>query len=138
MEHVAAADSIAVDHRNDGLRQSPDLHLHVEHRQSGHALVVDIAATPLDVHVATRAEGLVAGTRQQHHPDVLHFAASRKGLTQLQRRLRCKGVAITWSVDGNFCNTVILFEEYLLELPNLFPLSFCHILLYFCAKIRNN
>ena len=100
------------------------------------------------MHVATRTEGMLHilqpltfrhvthGSRQQHHTDALQFTAERKGLTQLQRRLRCKGVAVAWAVNGNLGNTVILFEENFFELPNLFPLSLFHTFSHFGAKLQ--
>ena len=135
---MTTTDGIAVDHRNDGLRQSAYLHLHVEHRETGHTLVVDITATTFHVHVATATERmlhvlqafalrhLAHGTRQQHHTDALQFTALGKGLTQLQCRLRREGVTVTGTVDGNLRNAVILLEDNLLELPDLFPLSCFH------------
>ena len=53
MEHVATTNGITIDHCNDWLRQSANLHLHVEHRQAGDTLVVNVTATSLHMHVAT-------------------------------------------------------------------------------------
>ena len=50
---------ITIYHRDHGFGQTTDLHLHIEHTQTGHALVVDIAATALHMHIATRAEGML-------------------------------------------------------------------------------
>ena len=75
-------------------------------------------------------------TQLVNHTDALQFTAERKGLTQLQRRLRCKGVAVAWAVNGNLGNTVILFEENFFELPNLFPLSLFHTFSHFGAKLQ--
>ena len=67
---MATADGIAVDHRNDGLGQTTNLHLHVQDTQAGYAFAIDIAATALDVHVATSTECLVTSAGQQHDADV--------------------------------------------------------------------
>ena len=92
MEHMTTADGITIDHRDDGLRQTADLHLHIEHRETRHPLVVDIAATPLHVHVTTRTEGMLHvvdslairhlrhRTRQDDHTDILHLTHLRKRL----------------------------------------------------------
>ena len=75
------------------------------------------------------------GTRQQHHSDASQFTTLGKGLTQLQRRPRGEGIAVVRAVDGDFGDAVILFEAYLFELPNLFPLSFFPSCFFFAAKI---
>ena len=135
---MSAADGVAVDHGDDGLGQPAYLHLHVEHREPGHSLVVDVSAPALHVHVAARAEGvldvlqpLALGhlahlSRQQHHAYALQLAAVGEGLAQLQRRLGCEGIAVARPVDGDLGDAVELFEAYLFELPNLFPLSLFH------------
>lgn len=61
MEDVAAADSIARDHRDHGLWQPPDLHLEVEDVEARHAVGADVAALAADRLVAAAAEGEVAG-----------------------------------------------------------------------------
>ena len=142
MQHMSPSDGIAVHHRNHRLGQPADLHLHIEHRETRHTLVVHIAASPFHMHVATRAESVLHvaqalalrhfrhRTSQKHHIDVLHLATHRKSLTQLIGRLWRKGVAIVRPIDRNLRNTIIFLEENLLELTDGLPLSFFHILTY--------
>ena len=50
---MTAADGIAVDHGDDRLWQSAYLHLHIEHAQSWHAVLVNLSAAPFHVHIAS-------------------------------------------------------------------------------------
>ena len=115
VQHVAAADGVAVHHGYHGLGQTAYLHLHVEHAQTGHAGIVYIAAAALHVHVAARAEGLVAGAGEQHHAYALGLAAVGEGLRELQRGPGGEGVAVAGAVDGNLGYAVVFLEEYLLK-----------------------
>ena len=138
MQHMSATDSVTVHHGNDRLRQTTDLHLHVEHTQTGYTFLVHITASSLDVHIASRAEGVLHvidrlalrhrrhRSRQQHHTDVLHLTALCESLTQLPRCLRRKRVTILRPVDSNLRYAVICLEENLLERPNSFPVSCFH------------
>ena len=131
MQHVAAADGVAVDHGDDRLGKPPDLHLHVEHIQSGHAVAADISATPLDVHVAARTESLVAGTGKNDHANVETVAAIGESLLHFHDCKRCESIAVTWPVDGDFGNVMIRFKQDFLEVESCygFPVSF-HILIF--------
>ena len=68
MQHMTAANGVAVHHGYDGLRQSSDLHLHIQHIEPWHSVGTDISSTSLDVHVTTRAESLVAGACEYDNP----------------------------------------------------------------------
>ena len=136
---MSTTDGIAIHHRNDRFGQTTDLHLHIEHRETGHPLLIDIAATSLHVHVATRAEGMLHvvnglalrhrrhGTRQQHHADALHLTAQGESLRQFPRGLGGKGITVLRTVDRDLGNAVVFLEEYLFECFDRFPIS--HILL---------
>ena len=63
MQHVAAADRVARDHRDHRLRQPADLHLEVEHVEAADAVVADVAVVAADALVAAGAER-VAGPRR--------------------------------------------------------------------------
>jgi hypothetical protein len=67
-EHVAAADGVTGDHRHDGLRQSPDLDLQVEHVQpadrAGRPRVVAEVVVAADLLVPAGRERLRALPRQ--------------------------------------------------------------------------
>ena len=139
MQHMTTTDGITIHHGDYRLGQSANLHLHIQHAQAGHTLIIDIATTTLHMHIATTAERvlhfaqrlslghLTHRTRQQHHADALQLPALCERLTQLQRCLWRKRITIARTVYRNLRNAVILFEENLLEFPNLFPFSFCHI-----------
>ena len=128
---MSTTDSVAVDHGDDRLWQSADLHLHIEHIQAWHTVSTDISTASLDVHVATRAECLVAGARKNHHTYVEMIAAIGKGLTHLPHGKRCEGVAVAWTVDGDLSDVIVFFKEYLLEVKtrNGFPISLFHIII---------
>src|SRR5512143_119783 len=60
VQHVAAADRVACDHRDHGLRQRADLPLQVEHIEPRHAVLADVAALAAHALVAAGTEGLAA------------------------------------------------------------------------------
>ena len=135
MQHVAAADGPAVDHRHDGFGQTAYLHLHVEHREAGRALLVDVAAATLHVHVAARAEGLLAqpflaafalkmrrlGPREQHHTDAGEFAHDGERLGEFTRGGGGEGVAHLGAVDGDLGDAFRLLQADLAKGLNAFP-----------------
>ena len=64
VQHVAAADGVAVDEGDDGDRQRADLALEVEHVEPGEPVAADVAAAvALVLLVAAGAERHVAGAR---------------------------------------------------------------------------
>ena len=134
---MSATDGIAVHHSDDWLWQSANLHLHIEHAQSGHALLVDVATMTFHMHVATRAEGMLhvfqlfafrhfrQSTREDDNAQVEAVAADVECLRQLPRRQRSERVAVAWTVDGDLRNVIVLLEEDFLEVDTLylFPVS---------------
>ena len=142
MEHMSTTNGIAIHHSDDRLRETTDLHLHIEHRETRNALFIHIATTTLDMHITTRAESvlhicqcltlrhLTHGSSQQHHTDVLHLSAHRESLTQLPSSLRSKGIAILRTINRDLSDTIVLFEQNLLKLSNLFPISIHNILFF--------
>src|SRR5205807_8365454 len=72
VQHVAAADRIAGDHRDHGLWQAADLDLQVEHIEPAGALRVDVAVVSTHALVAARAERFRPGTgRSEEHTSEL-------------------------------------------------------------------
>ena len=116
---MTTSDGIAIHHRDDGFGQATDLHLYVEYTETGYSVFINIAATPLHVHVATRAEGMLHirqgltlryfrhRSREQHHRDVLHLTAHCKSLRQFPSGLGGEGVTITGTVDGDLGDAII-------------------------------
>ena len=137
MQHMTTTYGIAIHHRYHRFGQSANLHLNIEYTQTGHTFLVHIASTSFHMHVTSRAERLVASTRQQYHPDVLHLTAQGKSLTQFQCCLWCKRITISRTINGNLCNTMILFEEDFFELLNLFPFSLYHIISCFVFDYKD-
>lgn len=133
MQNVASANGIAVDHSNDRLWQAAYLHLHIEHAETRYACLVDVAATPLDVHVATRAEGFVACSGQYDYADVLCFATPAERLRQLPCGLGCKGIAIARTVDGYLCYSIVFFQQDFFKISDVFPFSFA--ISYMCFYV---
>ena len=116
MQDMPSADGIAVNHRDNRLGQAPDLHLHVEHIQSGHTVRTYISAPALDVHVASGAESQVAGTRKYHHPYVEMVAAIGESLAHLPHRKGRESIAVAGTVDGYLGDMMIFLEEDFLEI----------------------
>ena len=132
---MSATNGITIHHRNNRLGQATNLHLHIEHAQTGHTLFIYITSTTLYVHIATTAEcmlyigqsltlgHLAHSTSKQYHTDVLHLAAHGKCLTQLPSGLGGKSIAIARTVNGNLSDTIILLEQNLLKLSYRLPVS---------------
>ena len=132
---MSATYGITVHHRNHGLGQSANLHLHIQHTQAGHTLFVYISSTTFHVHITTTAEcmlhvsqsltlgHLTHSSCKQHHTYILHLATHRKSLTQLPSSLGCKSVTISRTVDGYLRDTVIFLKKYFLKLSYRLPVS---------------
>ena len=86
VENVASANGIAVDHRNDGFGQRTYLFLHIEDIETGHAVATDITAATFDIHIAARAESLIASTRQDNDTDFGILPTDTKGIAHLPHR----------------------------------------------------
>src|SRR5262249_40130963 len=67
VEHMPAADRVAGDHRDDGLGETTDLHLEVEHVEAADPVVVAVAVVATDALVAARAERVVAFAGEDDH-----------------------------------------------------------------------
>ena len=135
MQHMSAADGIAIHHCYDRFWQRTNLLLHIKHVEARHTVVADISATAFHIHVATGAESLVAGTGENHDTYALCFATPCESLTHLPCGARSERIAVAWAVDCYFGNTVIFFEKYFLEVEvfNLFPFSCFHIYVFFVS-----
>ena len=59
VQHMTTTNGIAIHHGNNGFGQTTDLHLYVEYGETGHALLIDIAATAFHVHIATTAKSML-------------------------------------------------------------------------------
>ena len=138
MQHMTTSDGITIHHGDDRLGQTTDLHLHIEHTQTGHAIFINIATTTFYVHVSTRTKGMLYigqslslrhlrhRSCEQHYRNVLHLATHAEGLRQFPSGLGGKGVTVTGTIDGNLGNTIIFLEEDLFKHTYFFPVS--HIL----------
>ena len=126
---MSATDGVTVDHGDDGLRQGAYLLLHVEDVKTWYAVVADIAAASLHVHVATRAERLVAGSGKDDNADALRLTTPSECLRHLPRGARCEGITITRTVDGDLGDAIIFLKQDFLKVKALHghPISFFHI-----------
>src|SRR5690606_2981898 len=70
VEHVAAADRVASDHRDDGLGQAADLLLQVEDVQARDAVAADVAGVAAHFLVAAGAEGVGPLAGEDDHADL--------------------------------------------------------------------
>ena len=98
MQHVAAADRVARDHRDDGLRRAADLDLQVEHVEPADALlrdlvVADVAVVAPDALIAAGAERLVALAGEDDDADLGVVARLVERVRQLEQGLRPERVA---------------------------------------------
>src|SRR5689334_12918171 len=93
VQHVAAADRVAGDHRDHRLGQAPDLDLDVEDVQAADALGVDVAVVASDALVAPRAERLGARASEDDHADGRVVARRLEGPAHLDHGQRPEGVA---------------------------------------------
>ena len=123
MQHVSAANGKAVDHGDDRLGQRANLLLDVENVEARHAVGAHVSAPALDVHVASAAEGLVAGAGQDDHVDVGAFAAIVEGVAHLGRGGGCERVAVSRPVDGDAGDAVVDVEQDFGILSDGFPVS---------------
>ncbi len=106
MEHVASADRIAGDHRDDGLGQPPDLDLEVEHIEPPDALGIDVAVVASNPLVAAGAERLGAGPGEDDDANLLVVARRLESLGHLRHRYRSEGVADLRAVDRDLGDAV--------------------------------
>ena len=109
MEHVPAADGVTVDHGNDRFRQGTDLFLYIQHIQAGNTVCSDVTAVTFYVHIASAAEGFIACSGQNHYVDIPALTAVIQGITDFGGCSRGECVAVTRTVDGDFCYSVIEF-----------------------------
>ena len=91
VEHVAAADRVARDHRHDRLRQPPDLHVQVGDEEAADApladlVVADVARVAPGPLVAAGAEGERALAGEDDHADVGVLPGQRERVGQLLDR----------------------------------------------------
>ncbi len=106
---MASADRIARDHRDDGLRQAPNLDVQVGHMEApGHLMVTglrgvragDVAApAAADALVAAAAEGQRTLAGEDHDADLRILAGKVEGVDQLDDRLGPESVANLRAVD---------------------------------------
>ncbi len=90
VQDVPAADRVARDHRDDGLRQAPDLDVEVADVQAPDALlrdlvVADVAVVAADALVAARAERVVAGAGEDDRADLGVVPRAVEGVAQARQ-----------------------------------------------------
>ena len=98
--------------------------MQVEHVQPGYPVLVDIPAHAFHFLVASRAEGFVARSRENHHADVIAFAADIHGIQHLEIRLRSESVIHLLAVDRDLGNSLEEIEFDIFVLLDCCPVSF--------------
>ena len=98
MQHVAAADRVAGDHRHDRLWQPADLDVQVGDVEAPHPgtpglVLVQVAGVAAHALVAARAEGVRALAGEHDHADRGVLAGVLERARDLDDRLRPEGVA---------------------------------------------
>nr|VUD34962.1 Uncharacterised protein [Raoultella sp. NCTC 9187] len=110
MQHVAAADGVAGDHRDDRFRTGADLTLEIEHVQVMHAGIVLIAAVvAAHLLVTAGAERQVPFAGQDNDANIVVIAGIRQRLNHLFYGQRTECITHLWAVNGDFSNTVRRF-----------------------------
>ena len=106
MQHVPAADGVAVHHGDNGLGHHADKPLQVEHVQARDVVFAHVAAVAAHLLVAARAESLVFGSAvvvgagEDDNPHTGIVARNRKGRGKLGGGKRGEGVAPLGPVDS--------------------------------------
>ena len=106
MQHVAAADRVARDHRDDRLRQAADLDLEIEHVEPADAVVVAVAVVAAHALVAARAERVGPLAGEDDHADVGVVAGELERVAQLEQRPRPERVAHLGPADRDLGDPV--------------------------------
>jgi len=106
VQYVATSDRVARDHRDDRLREPPDLDLEVEHVEATDALLVNVAIVASDLLIAARGERLCAFPGEDDDADRRVVPGHLEGLDQLACRERSEGVAHLRAVDGDLRDPV--------------------------------
>ena len=119
VEDVPAADGIARDHRDHGLREAADLHVQVSHVQAPDALlgdlvVADVAVVAADALVAARAERLIAGPGEDDRRDLDVVASAAERVAELAQGRRAEGVAHLGAVDRDLRDALGALVEHVL------------------------
>ncbi len=120
MEHLATADRVARDHRDDRLGKPADLDLQVEDVQPAdaaarHLVVAEIAVVTSYPLVASGAERVRAFTGQDYHADSRIVARRVEGARELEERLWAEGVANLGPADGELREPVCRLVGDVLE-----------------------
>ena len=137
MQHMSATHGKTIYHGNDRFGYGAYLLLHVKDREMGHAILADVSATTLYIHVATGTEGIGAhpflfglsllarrvGTGEDNNADAAGFATIAHGIAQFPCGEGSEGVAYMWAVYGNASNALPFVQEYLAVLFYFFPVS---------------
>ncbi len=131
MKHMTAADRITIDHCDDRFRHGADQFLHFQYLQAGHSVFPYITAFPLDMLVSAGAEGLITGSGQDDHINILVFMAEPEGVRHLHRSSRRKCIAITRTINCNTGNPFVEVEEDIFIFLQGRPFSLCCHLIYF-------
>jgi hypothetical protein len=124
----AAADRVAGHHRDDRLREPPDLDLQVEDVQASDPLLVDVAVVAPDLLIATRREGFGPLAGEDHDPDRRVVARHLEGRDQLLRRERPERVAHLGPVDRDLRDALGGFVADVGPVPARLPVD--HVTTY--------
>ncbi len=123
MEHMSAANGVAVDHSYHRLWHTTYLALNFQNIQARNAILIHISALALNRLVAAGAESLVAGAGENYYINPLIFAANIQRIAHFIHRCRAEGISIALSVDGNFSDSFKIIEENVFIFPDGFPVS---------------
>ena len=111
VKNVAAANCISGHHCDYRLGSTADLNLQVEHVQPadaplGHLIVADIAVVTTDSLVAARAEGLLALSGKDDHPNIRVVTCPVEAVLEFEQGLRPKGISNIGPIDGQLGDAI--------------------------------
>lgn len=109
MEHMPAADGVAGDHGDDGLRQGADLALDVEDVQARDAVFADVTGVATHFLIAPGAEGEGTFATEDDDTHVGIFMQHLQRDEHLLHGLRAEGIAHFRPVDGELADAVFGF-----------------------------
>ena len=125
MKYMSASDSKAVDSSNYRFRNTADLLLYIQNTQTRNTVLAYVSATPFHILVTTRTESFVTGTCDHYHINIRFFPANTQCITHLCRCSRSKCISITFTVNSNTGNSIIVIKENIFVFSDGCPFSLC-------------
>ena len=125
MEHMSATNGKAVHGSNHRFRNTTDLLLYIQYAQTRYTVFPDISATSFHILVASRTECLITGSGNYNHINIRFFTANAQCITHFGSGSRGKCIPITFTVDCDTGNSIIIIKKNIVVFSDGCPLSLC-------------